>query len=269
MDPHKQHLSGLSRDLRQRLRQLGEVRAPDNVRPMILARLGLGDAYAALETPIGRVFVAYNKSGVAAVMPGAAADDFEAAYRVRVGRSVRHTPELPSALARAVMRRLNGQGRSTLRIDLRGRSAFERAVLLKALEIPRGEVRPYAWVAREIGYPLAVRAVGSALRRNPVPLLIPCHRVVRSDGAIGEYAFGTEAKQTLLTAEGVDVASLARLGRSGMRFYGSDTTGVFCFPTCRYARRISARHRVSFGSETAAVAAAYRPCLVCRPARAC
>jgi O-6-methylguanine DNA methyltransferase len=166
------------------------------------------------------------------------------------------------------MRRLSGKGRSTLQIDLRRQSEFERAVLLKALEIPRGEVRPYAWVAREIGHPRAVRAVGSALGRNPVPLLIPCHRVVRSDSGIGEYIFGKETKQTILTAEGVDVEGLAHLGRSGVRYYASDTTRVFCFPTCRNARRITARHRVPLGSAAEAHAAGYRPCLVCRPAMA-
>ena len=123
-------------------------------------------------------------------------------------------------------------------------------------------------MAREIGSPQAVRAVGSALRRNPLPLLIPCHRVVRSDGSTGEYVFGTDAKRAVLTAEGVDVEGLEALARSGTRFFGSDTTQVYCFPTCRNARRITTRHRVPFTSAQEAAAAGYRPCRVCRPARA-
>lgn len=67
---------------------------------------------------------------------------------------------------------------------------FEKAVLAATLSIPFGETRTYAWVARRIGKPKAVRAVGSALRKNPWPLIIPCHRVVRSDGAVGQYAGG-------------------------------------------------------------------------------
>jgi O-6-methylguanine DNA methyltransferase len=63
-----------------------------------------------------------------------------------------------------------------------------RALNNVSLEIPPGEVRPYSWIAREIGRPGAVRATGSALAKNPVPLLIPCHRVVRSDGRIGKYS---------------------------------------------------------------------------------
>jgi O-6-methylguanine DNA methyltransferase len=268
MHPHKQHPIQQARDLVQQLRHLGDVRAPANLLPTVLERLGLSDAYASLETPIGSMFLAYNKAGVTAVTRSTGADEFEHTYRGRFGRSVRHEPMPPAALIHAVQQRLSGKRGSTLRVDLRGLSEFERAVLLKALEIPRGEVRPYAWVAREIGHHRAVRAVGSALKRNPVPLLIPCHRVVRSDSGIGEYIFGKEVKQTMLTAEGVDVAGLEHLGRSGVRYYGSDTTGVFCFPTCRNARRITARHRVAFDSEAAATAAGYRPCRVCRPALA-
>ncbi|NTV29772.1 MAG: MGMT family protein [Candidatus Omnitrophica bacterium] len=65
---------------------------------------------------------------------------------------------------------------------------FERAVLAATLTIPFGETRSYAWVAGKIGCPKAVRAVGTALRKNPWPLIVPCHRVVRSDGSPGKYA---------------------------------------------------------------------------------
>jgi len=268
MNPYRQHPIRPSRDLLPQLRHLGDVHAPAHLLPTVRARIGLGDAYAALETPIGSVFVAYTKAGVAALMRSTSADAFEESYRRRFGRSVRREPTLPTGLARAVMQQLSGKGQPTLPVDLRRLSEFERAVLLKALEIPRGEVRPYGWVAREVGHPKAVRAVGSALKRNPVPLLIPCHRVVRSDGRIGAYVFGEETKRAVLTTEGVDVEALEDLARSGVRYYGSDTTGVFCFPTCRHARRITTRHRVPFGSAAEAAAAGYRPCRVCRPALA-
>ncbi|MEI6438327.1 MAG: MGMT family protein [Candidatus Omnitrophota bacterium] len=65
---------------------------------------------------------------------------------------------------------------------------FEAAVLKATLAIPFGETRTYAWVAKQIGKPGAVRAVGSALRKNPWPLIIPCHRVIKSDGSLGKYA---------------------------------------------------------------------------------
>ena len=243
------------RELLRDLRSLGNVRAPARLLPNVLEELELGDVYAPLETAIGTVFVAYNADGIAAVMRAETPAQFEEAFAARFGRPVRPTSLAPCWLDN--------------RFDLRGLSEFERAVLMKALEIPRGEVRSYAWVAAEIGRPAAVRAVGSALARNPVPLFIPCHRVVRSDGRIGEYGLGgPEAKRALLASEGVEVESLSRLAGAGVRYVGSETTRIFCFPTCRHARRISDRHRVVFRSEARARAAGYRPCQVCRPALA-
>ena len=79
---------------------------------------------------------------------------------------------------------------------------FEISVLQTTLEIPFGETRSYQWIARKIGKPLAVRAVGSALRKNPWPLLIPCHRVVKSDGSFGNYCGNKpQRKKELLELE--------------------------------------------------------------------
>ena len=139
-------------------------------------------------------------------------------------------------------------------------------MLLKVLEIPRGEVRPYAWVAAEVGRPLAVRAVGNAVARNPIPFVIPCHRVVRSDGRIGNYgAGGPTAKRAVLESEGMNVEEMERLPSSGVRFIGSDTTHVYCYPSCRNARRITATHRVPLRSVDDARQAGFRACKVCRP----
>jgi O-6-methylguanine DNA methyltransferase len=268
MDMYHSRSVGRSRELLRELRHLGDVHAPASIVRGVLERLERPDAYASLETPIGRVFVAYNDHGVSAVMRAPSEAAFERAFRVRFKRPVRCVDELPPRLMNVLRRHLRGTVRRPLRLDLRRVSEFERAVLLKVLQIPRGEVRPYAWVAREIGHPRAVRAVGSALRRNPVPLVIPCHRVVRSDGSAGEYVFGSEVKRAALRAEGIDAEGLQGLARSGIRYYGSDTTRVYCFPTCRNARRIAERHRVPFGSTDEATTAGYRPCMVCRPALA-
>lgn len=87
------------------------------------------------------------------------------------------------------------------RCDLSGLSPFTRAVLRITAKIPYGEVRSYEWVARKLGKPRAVRAVGNALARNPIPIIIPCHRIVRSDGTIGGFALGTAWKRRLLALE--------------------------------------------------------------------
>ena len=142
-------------------------------------------------------------------------------------------------------------------------------MLRKTMEIPYGEVRPYAWVAREIERPRAVRAVGSALAGNPVPFVIPCHRVVRTDGHIGEYgAGGPEAKREVLGARASTRSRWSAWPASGARFTGSDTTRIYCFPTCRHARRITPVHEVRFHTAQEARTAGYHPCRVCRPLEA-
>ncbi|HEY8885599.1 MAG TPA: methylated-DNA--[protein]-cysteine S-methyltransferase [Chloroflexota bacterium] len=262
------------RQLAQDLRALGQVRAPASLLPAVLAEVGIADAYARLTTPIGPCYVAFNRYGVSAVMRADRDDEFERAFRARFGRTARPAAE-PPAMVHKLLAWQFGAGEDEaeetgrpgqLRFDLRGLSEFEQAVLLKALEIPRGEVRPYSWIARQIGNPKAVRAVGTALGNNPIPLLIPCHRVVRSDGQIGNYGYGPAAKRAALTAEGIEPEELESLARSGVRYFGSDTTRIFCFPTCRHARRVIEKHRKTFHSEAEALAIGYRPCKVCRPA---
>lgn len=248
------------------LRALGEAPVPPTLLAAVLERTGQGDWCFPVDSPVGTVYVAYSARGIRMVDAAESADAFAARFTARVGRTVHPTTNPPENLRAAVLRHVQGERREDLRFDLAELTEFERAVLLQALRIPRGEVRPYEWIAREIGHPRAQRAVGSALAHNPVPLLIPCHRVVRKDGTLGRYSLiddGTKA--TVLRAEGLDVERLEALARSGVRYTGSDTTGIYCFPTCRHARRVTNQHRVLFHSEAEAAAKGYRPCKVCRP----
>ena len=89
-------------------------------------------------------------------------------------------------------------------------SAFARKVYRTVCSIPLGEVRTYQWVARKAGNPRAVRAVGQLMKRNPFPVLIPCHRVVGSNGRPGGYVFGIEKKKRLLAYEQEIKQCLAR-----------------------------------------------------------
>ncbi|MCS7281577.1 MAG: methylated-DNA--[protein]-cysteine S-methyltransferase [Desulfobacterota bacterium] len=80
---------------------------------------------------------------------------------------------------------------------------FEKKVFLETRTIPYGETRTYGWLAEKIGYRNASRAVGQALRRNPIPLIIPCHRVIQKDGRLGGFSCGVHIKRRLLELEGI------------------------------------------------------------------
>src|ERR1700694_5891255 len=246
------------------LKRLGEVKAPVGFADRLLAHVGMADSYARFETVLGRVYVAWNRVGVSAAMRAASAAEFEDWFRKEVGRQLAvATP--PQDLATKIENEL--QGKRRLRFDLRGLTPFEQAVLSKTREIPRGEIRPYGWVAREIGRPAAVRAVGPALANNPIPYFIPCHRVVRTDGHIGNYGGGgPEAKRAILSMEGVRVSRMEELARAGVRYQGVKTTKIFCFPTCHTGRHALEKNIVWLHDEASARAAGFRPCKVCRPA---
>ncbi|HSD51418.1 MAG TPA: methylated-DNA--[protein]-cysteine S-methyltransferase, partial [Candidatus Methylomirabilis sp.] len=120
-------------------------------------------------------------------------------------------------------------------VDLSRVPVFERAALEVAVQIPYGEVRPYKWIAERLGQPDAARAVGNAMASNPVPLIIPCHRVVKSDGSLGGYSFGTVRKESLLALE-----------RGESVYVGCITTRFFCRRGCRAERRIREGNRINF-----------------------
>ena len=263
---HQSAAAGIEAAIDAALHDLAAA-APATLLPNTLIAAGLADEYATLQTAIGEVWVAWNGRGVSAVTTASADGAFEADFRATVDRPIRRSPAgIPPRLATAIARRLGGDRRAQVPVDLRGRTEFERAVLLKALQIPRGEVRPYGWIASEIGRPAAVRAVGTALAHNPIPLLIPCHRVVRSDGHIGQYSLGGPTnKRALLAWEGLDPDEMERMARAGIRYIGSDTTNIVCLPSCHQARRVTDRHRIQFRSLTQARQAGYRPCRKCRP----
>ena len=88
-----------------------------------------------------------------------------------------------------------------IKLDLSAGTPFQQHVWEGALQIPYGQVQSYGWIAREIGKPNAMRAVGGAMGANPLAIIVPCHRVVRSDGGLGGYAGGLEWKRKLLAME--------------------------------------------------------------------
>src|SRR5437762_277447 len=140
--------------------------------------------------------------GVGAVKLG----DDEATLRRLIGEefSAAELIEDPAALGEirdSIASFLAGEGDlSRVPVDIRG-TVFQRRVWRALSRIPRGETRTYAQIARAIGNPAAVRAVGSACGANPVALVVPCHRAVRTDGGLGGYAWGIARKKRLLELE--------------------------------------------------------------------
>ena len=211
------------------------------------------------------VWVAFSKEGLRMIHRGGSEEEFRAKFARRYSRPLEQAP-LPERLRKQVTAALRGEGTAEPLVDWGEETTeLEREVLNTLSRIPRGEVRTYAWVARQIGRPRAVRAVGNILANNVVPIVVPCHRVVPTGGGIGNYAFGSQAKRDLLKREGVDVEALEALEREGVRYIGSKTTKIVCFPSCRDARRIREENRVPFHTESDAVKKGFRPCRRCQP----
>jgi O-6-methylguanine DNA methyltransferase len=163
------------------------------------------DICAPIETPAGRLFVAGNDLRITAV--GRTATAVEASIRTRFGRTITRASTLPDFLAQIVAEDDLRNRSSAVLFDLSDLPAFDQDVLAIVQGIPRGEVRTYGWVARQLGQPHASKDVGAALAQNPIPYLIPCHRIVYSDGRLGGYIFGSRAKRALLLAEGIELAA--------------------------------------------------------------
>jgi O-6-methylguanine DNA methyltransferase len=240
--------------------------APEGLADAVLTATETGKFYDIVPGPTGDLVVGWSRAGVYGVAPEWDADEF--IERHSAPPLVPLRKQLPTRLHDQIDRVLESGKVGRLRIDLSDLTEFQQAVLRKAAEIPPGQLRPYGWIAREIGKPGATRAVGSALNKNPVPVLIPCHRVGRSDGTVGQYAYGPEMKRALLSHEGLDPDAVDAAAERGVRYLGSTTTNIYCLPTCHNARRIRDRNRVELKSAQAAETKGFRACKVCRPVAA-
>ena len=164
---------------------------------------------AGLTTPLGMVWLARSALGLCRVGIGLTEQSWRALAESELGElPTRDDAALAEALA--ALRAYFTQGSrqalpADLPLDLSRGTAFQQRVWRAARRIPYGQTRTYGQLAREMGAPGASRAVGQALHRNPVPIFVPCHRIVASGGA-GGFALGLNVKRALLDIEGVTLA---------------------------------------------------------------
>jgi methylated-DNA-[protein]-cysteine S-methyltransferase len=160
-------------------------------------------AYRTIATPIGELLLAGTGRGLVRVaFPGQGHDAVLQSLAAAVSPRILRAPERLDPAARQLDEYFAGRRTEfELPLDFRLATGFRRAVLAHLPAIPYGRTESYAQVAAAAGSPKAVRAVGTACAMNPLPVVVPCHRVVRSDGTMGGYAGGPGAKLTLLTLE--------------------------------------------------------------------
>jgi methylated-DNA-[protein]-cysteine S-methyltransferase len=205
--PMRQRESGqeLERALRDAVGRIGGE--PPTIERAARAAGLLDVAYATVQTPLGELLLASTQGGLACIayLDEIAGRDEDAVLRRLAGRlspRILRAPRLLDRPRRELDEYLAGRRRSfELELDLRGLTVFARRVLQAAARIPYGQTATYAQVARLAGSPRGARAAGNALGANPIPIVLPCHRVVHAGGGLGGYTGGLERKRTLLAIE--------------------------------------------------------------------
>src|SRR5262245_48267219 len=224
------------------LRAFFAVQAPTGLGRRL--REALREEPRALDALIDKFHVEASERGIARLLYGRGHD-------VATGRGRRHAEQ-----ARQELLEYLGGRRTffTVPVDLGGIGDFQERVLGEANRIPFGQVTSYSDLAGRIGHPRAARAVGNALGANPVPVIVPCHRVIRGDGSWGHYAFGGALKTRLLELE-----------RTTPLLIGCTSTRIVCRRGCAHEQRIGEHGRVVFAPVAAAAGFGYRACRVGTP----
>lgn len=228
--------------------------------------------YGVFPSPLGRLLIARSEEGVSLVEYLAAGRGLAGSRLARLaGVEPHEDAEAIEALYRELLEYIEGR-RTRLQwpLDLRlARSAFHRRVLEVTAGIPYGGVASYLGVAYEVGKPAAVRAVAQALRWNPLPIVVPCHRVIGVSGALTGYAGDkVDLKRRLLALEGVPatrVGGMLRVPREGMYLLAPGEV-EYCVPTCPSLAAMQHPQRlIRIASRQRAEAGGLSPCSSCRP----
>jgi methylated-DNA-[protein]-cysteine S-methyltransferase len=199
-----------SEDLEQELMRTAETVGPGEVPELVAAaaQAGLVDvAYTTEDTPVGKLLLAATRHGLVRIayvdVEGQEVDAVLEKLAARVSARILRAPRRLDEDRRQLEQYFSGARREfELALDWRLCAGFGRRVLGATARIPFGELATYKQVAAEAGSPRASRAAGNALGANPLPIVVPCHRVVHSGGGLGGYTGGLERKLTLLGVEG-------------------------------------------------------------------
>ncbi len=220
-------------------------------------------------TPIGDLGLASNGRAMVAIVFAEEIGTAQVRFARRGAKGLREADEVVRQAAAQLEAYFAGDlTEFDLPLDPGG-TPGQRAVWDAVTAIPSGSVRTYRTIARALGRDRAVRAIGAANAANPLPIVIPCHRVIGVDGTLRGYAGGVERKMWLLAHEGAPVArpllsAEAALALPEPQRIGVPSTGIYCRPSCRYTPRLR-RPPLAFADSAAARSAGFRPCRICAP----
>lgn len=217
-------------------------------------------------SPLGPLLIAESMLGVVSIRFLATHDAAETLASLRREFDLVEDRDATERVGNEIQRFINGHLDALTRpVDLRMvKSDFQRKALERLRKVPQGSVITYQALAAAIGAPASQRAIGNTMASNPVPIYVPCHRVIRSDGSIGNYGGGVQCKVKLLRAEGFALEPKQnRLPEQAV--FGHRKTRIFCRPGCSAVRRAKQSSFLIFADSGQARRAGMRACRQCQP----
>jgi methylated-DNA-[protein]-cysteine S-methyltransferase len=224
-------------------------------------------AVGIVKSPLGDLLVAMTGRGIVLNHYLLDGDDLAATIaKLRFELDLVDDPRTINEVGEEIRRYIGGEAtalRQKIDLTLAG-SPFQKKVLHKLQEVPRGAVVSYQALGAAAGAPKGARAVGNTMHNNPVPIYVPCHRVIASDGRIGGYGGGIPRKLQLLRSEGFALTQAAvRLPDNVV--WGHQGTRIYCRANCRTAARADRSRMLFFAGAREARQAGMRPCKICQP----
>jgi methylated-DNA-[protein]-cysteine S-methyltransferase len=225
-------------------------------------------AVGIVKSPLGDLLVAMTGHGIAVNHYLLDAEDLAVMIaKMRLALDLVEDLRAVKTVGEEVRRYLGGEAAALRqKIDLTlAVSPFQKKVLHKLQEVPRGAVISYQALGAAAGAPQGARAVGNAMHNNPVPIYVPCHRVIAANGRIGGYGGGIPRKLQLLRSEGFALADAA-VHLPDDAVWGHTGTKIYCRNDCRTAARVNRSRVLFFADAREARQAGMRPCKICQPA---